>query len=230
MDDGRHSVSVSNRDKVNDKVNDEEKRPASIGGVAMLFVHDSAGLPGGGSFAMMPGMPLAAIIARHSTRHDAGIFRPIPLRVRGRLYVSPMPFGAYDTRNRVLKLYREHQIGHVFMLATDDEIRRKAKRDLKREYEKIGATWSQFAVPDMTAPDVLLLRQFVELAVEKLACQRVAVHCHAGVGRTSVFTCCIVQAVAGLAADDSMAFVKKHMEVNMTPEQMSVVRRFGETG
>jgi len=41
-----------------------------------------------------------------------------------------------------------------------------------------------------------------------------------------VLTCCVVQAVQQIGAEESITFVKKHMDVNMTAEQMSAVRRF----
>jgi protein-tyrosine phosphatase len=140
-----------------------------------------------------------------------------------------MPFGAYDTGNRVLRLYREHKIEHVFILATDEEIKRKARRDIKRDYEKIGALHSQLAIQDMTAPRQPELRALVAAAKNRLIGHRIAVHCHAGVGRTSVFVCCIVQELEGVSPQDSIAYVKKHMEVDMTAEQMSAVMRFGAT-
>lgn len=157
---------------------------------------------------------------------EAGIFRQIPLNVKGRLYVSPMPFGAYDTRNQLMGLYREYKIEHVYIIATDDEIKRKARRDIRGDYQKIGATFRQLPIQDMTAPDLQSIREIVMDAVMRLQKNRIAIHCHAGVGRTSVLTCCVVQAVQQLAPDDSIAYVKKHMEVNMTSEQMSAVRRF----
>jgi len=160
-------------------------------------------------------------------QENAGIFRTIPLRTRGKLFVSPMPFGAYDTGNRVLELYRHNRVGHVIILATEEEIRRKARRDICSDYEKIGAGYTQFPIADMTAPDLVSLRNMVAEAVGKLSNSNVAVHCHAGVGRTSIFACCMVQAVEKMNSEDSIQYVKKHMEVNMTTEQKSVVMRFG---
>lgn len=64
-------------------------------------------------------------LSHRAADNTHGIFRQVPLTVKGRLYVSPMPFGAYDTGNRVLKLYKENKINHVFLIATDEEIRKK---------------------------------------------------------------------------------------------------------
>lgn len=154
------------------------------------------------------------------------VFRSIPLKMKGRLFVSPMPFGAYDTRNRLMKLYRDSGIKHVFIIATDEEIRKKAQRDIKEEYQRAGITYRQLAIPDMTAPDLATLRDFVADAVDRLGSSNIAVHCHAGVGRTSVVACCIVQMVTGKSAPETVEFVKKHMSVNMTAEQASTVARY----
>lgn len=166
------------------------------------------------------------LFSHRSTINDPGIFRRIPLQVDGRLYVSPMPYGAYDTQNRVLKLYKENKINHVFIIATDDEIKKKARKDIKKAYDFIGATYTQFPVPDMTAPELGRLGEVVGDAVERLKTSRIAVHCHAGVGRTSVLTCCIVRQITGMPADKTITFVKKNMAVDMTAEQASVVARY----
>ena len=175
-------------------------------------------------------MSFTSIVYRRVVHDADGIFRHIPLHSKGRLHVSPMPFGAYDTGNRVLALYRQNKVAHVYVLATDEEIKRKARRDLVRDYEKIGAGCTQLPIVDMTAPDVTALREVVADAVTRLSNTNIAVHCHAGVGRTSVFACCVVQAVEKITPEQSIAFVKNHMEVNMTSEQKSVVMRFGAKG
>jgi protein-tyrosine phosphatase len=166
------------------------------------------------------------LFSHRAARNDAGIFRQIPLDVRGKLFVSPMPFGAYDTGNRVLDLYRENRVAHVFVIATDEEIKRKARRDIKKEYARAGITHRQFPVVDMTAPDLAGLAEVVQDAIERLKTSRIAVHCHAGVGRTSVLACCIVRQLTGMPAAETIAFIKGHMAVDMTSEQTAVVARF----
>jgi protein-tyrosine phosphatase len=166
------------------------------------------------------------LFSHRAARNDAGIFRQIPLDVRGKLFVSPMPFGAYDTGNRVLDLYRENRVTHVFVIATDEEIKRKARRDIKKEYARVGISHRQFPVVDMTAPDLAGLGEVVQDAIERLKTSRVAVHCHAGVGRTSVLTCCIVRQITGMTPTETITYVKRHMAVDMTSEQASIVARF----
>jgi len=162
----------------------------------------------------------------YSRALDDGIIRSIPVKTRGKLFVSPMPYGAYDTGNRLMGLYKQNRIAHVFILAQDSEIKTKARRDIKKEYGKIGATYSQYPFVDMTAPDFDTLVELVDRAQVELKSHNVVIHCHAGVGRTSVGACCVIQVVEGKGPADSITYVKKHMEVNMTAEQQSTVMKF----
>lgn len=171
---------------------------------------------------------LGKILKPFNKASPEGIFRAIPLNTRGKLFVSPMPFGAYDTGNRLIKLYQQGHIRHVFILVQDKEIKAKAKRDIRLEYPRIGASFSHYPFVDMHAPDLGAIAELVGKAKDHLARHNVAIHCHAGVGRTSVAVCCVVQSALGKPAKDSIVYVKKHMNVDMTTEQMAVVERFGD--
>ncbi len=166
------------------------------------------------------------LFSKLSARHDRGTIRPIPLRTKGRLWVSPMPYGAYDKGNHLLSRYRQHGVDHVFMLVSDTEIKAKTGRDLKAIYKKAGITFTQYPFLDMQAPNLPMLQEMVQTAVMLLEDHDVAIHCHAGVGRTSIGACCVVQAVEGLSPKESIEFVKRHMEVNMTAEQQTLVMKF----
>lgn len=159
-------------------------------------------------------------------RHHSGIFRQIPLHTPGRLYVSPMPFGAYDRGNRLLKLYTRFKIHHVIMLVTDEELAKKARRNLKQRYKKNGITFSQYPFIDLQAPSFDIINDLVQEAVDRLSHQNVAVHCHAGVGRTGVVACCIVRAVENWPTAKTLDYVKTHMSVDMTTSQTAIVEAF----
>lgn len=159
---------------------------------------------------------------------DDGVFRRIPLQSSGRLYASPMPFGAYDRGNRVLGIYKRNRIDHVMMLVTEEELSIKARRDLKKQYTANGIPFSQFPFRDFQAPSLPAIERLVREARSRLTTQRVAVHCHAGVGRTAVAVSCIVMEQDGLDADAAITHVRQSMMVRMTEEQVRLVRRFGE--
>lgn len=166
------------------------------------------------------------LLSSISARRDRGTIRPIPLRTKGRLWVSPMPYGAYDKGNHLLARYRQHGVEHVFLLVGDAEIKAKTGRDLKAIYRKAGISFTQYPFLDMQAPNLPMLQEMVKTAVMLLEDHDIAIHCHAGVGRTSIGACCVVQAIEGLSPRESIDFVKRHMEVNMTSEQIALVMKF----
>ncbi|MGA1874297.1 MAG: hypothetical protein ACMUIA_01685 [bacterium] len=157
---------------------------------------------------------------------DAGIFRQIPLNTPGRLYTSPMPFGAYDYGCRLLKIYKKNKINHVFMLVTDNELKNKARRDLCKLYTKNGISYSRYVIKDLQAPALEVIDALVRDALQRLQKQHLIIHCHAGVGRTSLAVCSIVLAINHFSVEEAIEYVSKNMAINITSEQKSLIQKF----
>ena len=161
--------------------------------------------------------------------NDSGIFREVPLNVKGGLYVSPMPYGAYDPGSRVYKLYLKHKIDHVFIVVTDEELAKKSRRNLLKKYEDNGITYSRFTLKDWMAPSMEVVQDMVKEAQVRLRTQRIAVHCHAGVGRTAIAVCCIVMVIEGWSAVQAMKNISEYMTINITSEQKFFITKFEDT-
>lgn len=151
----------------------------------------------------------------------------IPLEAKGRLYVSPMPFGPYDPGNALLKIYNQRKIQFVVMLVTDVELARKAKKDVINIYKENGIEPIRFPIADYTSPELHAFSKVVDQVVGYLkAGANVAVHCNAGVGRTGVMTGCIVRDFLGVDAEDARTYIRQYMQTNMTDEQRRLMARF----
>lgn len=151
----------------------------------------------------------------------------IPLEVKGRLFVSPMPFGPYDPGNALLKIYKKQKIQFVVMLVTDVELARKAKKNVIKIYEENGIEPIRFPIADYTSPELHEFSKVVDQVVGYLkAGAHVAVHCNAGVGRTGVVAGSIVRDLLGLDAEDARNYIRQYMQTNMTDEQRRLMARF----
>ena len=158
---------------------------------------------------------------------EDGLFRHIPLSLNGKLYVSPMPYGAYDPGNDVFKIYRRNRINHIFVLVTDKELEDKCRRPLLKKYETAGMAYSRFILKDWMAPSMETVLEMVETAKTILSepC-RLVVHCHAGAGRTAIAVCCIAISVEGWTAEEAIANVCQFMTINITDEQRRFIKKY----
>jgi len=171
-------------------------------------------------------MILRRLYEKYLGHHYSGVFRQIPLSRPGRLFTSPMPYGAYDPGNRLLRIYRQFQVEHVFMLVTDEELRQKARRDLHRHYTARGMTYSQYPLRDFQAPALPMLKDLVTEALDRLQTQTVAIHCHAGVGRTAIAVACVARCLHQCSAHEALRLVQNHMDINLTESQKRTIKEF----
>ena len=155
-------------------------------------------------------------------------FVRIPLPTRGRLYVSPMPFGPYDVRGRILKEYTKAGVSIVFTLVTDQEIAKKARRDILQLYAERGIRVYRLPFQDLTAPVADEFDRFAPVLLYHLQDSHLAIHCNAGVGRTGVAAACLVARAYGIDGRQAIEHVRLQMMTDMTDEQQRFVASFAE--
>ena len=154
------------------------------------------------------------------------VCRRIPLKTRGKLYVSPMPYGPYDTGNAILRRYRKKGINQVVVLAMQEEIERKGRKDLFNLYAKAKMEITHFPFPDLTAPILKDMDGLIQGIVQDLETRNVAIHCNAGVGRTGVITGCVIAQHLHYSGEEALAYLQEQVLLDMTDEQKRFVTRW----
>lgn len=150
-------------------------------------------------------------------------FTRIPLNVPGELFASPMPYGRYDSE-RVFKRFKQEEIQHVVILLSDREIKKRCRKDLKRLYARHHMEITQFPMVDFLQPGHGDMDKLIPMLAERLRKgERIAVHCHAGVGRSSVVIACLVAVLEHYRLEECIDHVKQHMETNITVEQKTFI-------
>ncbi|MBG0770175.1 MAG: dual specificity protein phosphatase family protein [Anaerolineaceae bacterium] len=139
------------------------------------------------------------------------ILTELPYHLPGRVYRSPMPYSRmFDPDYRVMRAYRQANINVVVVLTSWEEIFYKAGVDLKKEYAQAGMTVIYLPTPDFGTPDPAPFREALgqALAAAKQG-KNVAIHCHAGLGRTGIFAACLARAVFDLDGRQAFTWVRE---------------------
>lgn len=135
----------------------------------------------------------------------------LPYGLPGAVYRSPMPYSPiFDPAQIVMSGYRKAGVQVVVVLATWEEIKDLTGRDLLVEYREADMAVVYAPAPDFGIPDETVFR---EALVETLSAARagkvVAVHCHAGLGRTGIFAACLAKVVFGFDGAQAFDWVRK---------------------
>ena len=156
-------------------------------------------------------------------------FTRLPLGLPAHAYRSTMPFSRrYDPEGEVYKAYQTNQVSTVIMLTSDEEALEKSGRNLRAKYAEDGFNVIYLPIDDYGTPAARELQTAVEKAWEQMeAGGSIAIHCHAGIGRTGMFSACLARKVLGLTAQEATAWVRQNIPGAVeTPEQGSMVRNF----
>ncbi len=146
----------------------------------------------------------------------------------GRLATLPHPSGGDWLRDEIASL-RAEGVDLLVSLLTANESHRA---ELQREGEycaALGIEFVSFPIEDFhVPPSATAPRQLVARLLAALHAGRgVAVHCRAGIGRSSTVAACVL-VTAGLSPDEAFARISAARGVNVpdTDEQRAWVERF----
>lgn len=134
----------------------------------------------------------------------------LSLGLQGRIFRSPMPFGDFDPRGSALDAFKKQKVSVVVLLVGDEECVRKAGRDLRALYRKEGFRVIHVPIVDFAAPMKGRLDSALTATIEHAqAGHHVAIHCHAGIGRTGMFAACLAKRVLGLSGREAIEWVRR---------------------
>lgn len=150
----------------------------------------------------------------------------LPTTLSGKIYRSAMPFSTYDPDGLLIQAYKKEGVSMIVMLISDEESLRITGRDLRSVYNDQNFEVQYLPVPDFSTPEVKDLREAVQqVLAHSRSGEGVAIHCHAGVGRTGMFAAGLAKLGMDLSSDDAIRWVREIIPGAIeVPEQEQLVR------
>ena len=150
----------------------------------------------------------------------------LPLSFPGKIYRSAMPFSAYDPSGQLIQAYKQRGVSIIVMLTSDEESLRITGRELRSMYEEEEFEVQYLPIPDFSTPEAEDLREAVQqVLTHSRSGEGVAIHCHAGVGRTGMFAAGLAKLGMDLSSDEAIRWVRNIIPGAIeVPEQEQLVR------
>lgn len=152
----------------------------------------------------------------------------LPLKLPGRVYCSPMPFSRYDPGHSLWEAYNRANVHTVVVLVSRQETAQVTGKNLLDLYAHANLEVIYLPIPDLSVPGLDELRAGVELAYHAARSgKNIAIHCHAGLGRTGLFAACLARRALGLGPEDAVEWVRERLPGAIeTPEQARLVGEY----
>lgn len=135
----------------------------------------------------------------------------LPFGLAGKIYRSPMPDSPmYDPDHQVLPAYRQADVRVVVMLTSAEEALAIRGSDLLATYNEDGFEVIYVPTRDFSVPEGGIFEPALhETLTAARAGKTIAIHCHAGVGRTGTFAACLARMVFGFTGEEAIAWVRQ---------------------
>jgi protein-tyrosine phosphatase len=139
------------------------------------------------------------------------ILTELPYGLAGTIYRSPLPFSPmFDPEGWVLPAYEAAGVELVVMLNTVDELQDLLGYDLGALYGELGYDVIHAPVPDFQTPLLEVFQPALESTLAAINEGRtIAIHCHAGIGRTGTLAACLAKVVFELSGEDAVTWVRQ---------------------
>jgi hypothetical protein len=135
----------------------------------------------------------------------------LPYQLPGKVYRSPLPFSwLFDPDHQLMDIYHKVGVDAIVMLTPIYETQDLTGRDMQAYYGEQGYDVIYVPVDDFSIPDPGLFEKAVPKALAAArAGKTLVVHCHAGMGRTGMFTACMAKVVFGFSGADAVGWVRQ---------------------
>jgi len=155
------------------------------------------------------------------------LFSELPFGTPGKVFRSPTPGSRmFDPQDEVLPLYLENKIDTVVVLNSEEEHLHHSGRNVLERYQQAGLRVIYAPVADFTSPPNGYWDKTVMEAVEAASNgENLAIHCHAGVGRTGMFAAMMAHQLLGLDAEGSIAWVRQYIPYAIDTQHQKVFVR-----
>ena len=142
---------------------------------------------------------------------EPGLLTEFPFHLAGKVFRSPTPGSRmFDPEDKVLGLYKQKGIDTVVVLNDEDEHVRQTGRLLLKRYRQAGIRIIYAPIPDFSAPESGYWDNAIAETIQALQNGgNVAIHCHAGIGRTGIFVALLASQLLDLDGDQAVAWVRQ---------------------
>ncbi|MBN2047530.1 MAG: dual specificity protein phosphatase family protein [Anaerolineaceae bacterium] len=137
----------------------------------------------------------------------------IPLALKGSVFRSPLPFGAFDPAEEALNELVAERVEVLFSLIQEHEWMDKATRDARPDLRANQILIHAYPIEDFLVPAdggafLAEVKTAIRLAGEG---KNIAVHCNAGFGRTGMFLAEMAIQVLRLPVDDAVHWLREYI-------------------